>query len=94
MAKSNRLVPKNLADEATRRYLQDLRDDLETMTKISMEVMEMKASDGEVVTVAGKGATPLIDGFSLSVTESGENIRIKITTGTPGKKTVRFLIVK
>ena len=61
---------------------------------MKMEVMEMKAADGEVLTVVGKGATPLIDGFTLSVTESGENIRIKITTGTAGKKTVRFLIVK
>lgn len=54
----------------------------------------MKAADGEVVTVVGKGATPLIDGFSMSVTESGENIRIKISTGAAGKKTVRFLVIK
>ena len=94
MAKSSKLVPKTIADTSTKKYLQDLRDDVEgLLTAGKGKLWEGKVTDQEVVTILGKGAFPVIDGFALSVTQNGDNIRMVFTTGSPGKKLVRVWVV-
>jgi len=97
MAKAKRIVPKNIPEDV-RKYLQDMRDDMEVLMKrkgAEVEVKSITVVDGELRNFDGySGLIPLngVEEWLTDKTTSG--IKVRFITGKTTKRTIQVLLVK
>ena len=93
--KTKRIVPKTIKDESTRKFLQDMVDDLFAIfsnNNFRVEGRTVQASDGELLSFPGAWGVVAVNA-SYTITADASGVRASFQTGSKAKTNVKILVI-